>query len=300
VLIDPEVTSMTPDWVAELARPVWKDEADLVLPIHPRHRFEGPLLRQLVRPLLGAAYARRLRASIAGAFGCSGRLAARMLAQPMWERDLTRLAFDVSLVATALAEDLRISQIGLGPSLLAPNPARAGLTELFEQAVGTTLNCLEDHASIWTARTEALDLPASGTSGEPAGPEPSVDLAPLAERFRSGVRDLEPLLREILSAETLTRLQAAAAGGEEPPRIPDPLWVTTVYEFAASAHRAVMKREHLTQALVPLYLGRTASFFAELATANEAAHGARLAALEREYEGLRPLLIERWNSENGR
>ena len=61
-----------------------------------------------------------------------------------------------------------------------------------------------------------------------------------------------------------------------------------------------MSREHLTQALVPLYLGRTASFFEEIASADETAHTERLTALEREYEDKRPYLAECWNAEGRR
>ena len=55
------------------------------------------------------------------------------------------------------------------------------------------------------------------------------------------------MLREIVTPETLVRLQSAASS-EGLPAISDRLWVTTVYEFAASANRKVMTREHLTQA----------------------------------------------------
>jgi hypothetical protein len=300
VMIDANLTSLTPDWAAELARPVWRDEADLVLPIHPRNRFDGPLVNQIVRPLLGSAFARRLRANLTGDFGCSGLFATRLVGHAMWEGDLTRASFDVWLVATALAEDLRLGQVHLGPCLFASRAPRAGLPELFEQVVGTAFACLDQHAAAWVGRTDPVDVPVSGTPREPEGPDPAIAPALLVERFRSGVRDLEPLLREILAPDTLGRLQAVAASGDEVPRLPDPLWVETVYEFAASAHHGVMNREHLTQALVPLYLGRTASFFAEIAAADEAAHRERIAALETEYQNLRPHLLERWNDEGRR
>ena len=58
-----------------------------------------------------------------------------------------------------------------------------------------------------------------------------------------------------------------------------------------------MTREHLTQALVPLYLGRTASFFSEIAALDEGAYMDRLLSLDREYETLRPSLVDRWNAE---
>lgn len=294
VLVEAGLTSLTPDWVAELARPVWRDEADLVLPVHPRNRFDGPLLHQLVRPLLGAAHARRLRSNLTGDFGCSGRFAARLVGHPMWEGDLTRASFDVWLVGVALAEDLRLLQTHLGPCLTETRGARVALTELFQQVVGAAFACLEQQAPQWRARTEWLEVPVSGVPRAPAGPDPPTATATLVERFRAGVRDLGPVLAEILAPDTLARLRTAAAA-DEVPHVTDTLWARTVYECAAAAHHGVMRQEHLTQAMVPLYLGRTASFFAEIADADEEAHRTRLLALEREFEDLRPYLLERWD-----
>ena len=300
VLFDADLTSMTPDWVAELATPVWKDGVDLMLPIHPRRRFDGPLLSQLVRPLIEAAYSRRLRANVGGDFGCSGRFATRLVPHLMWERDPSQPALDIWLVATALAEDFRLEQVHLGPLVLAPRPERPGLRELFEQVVGATFACLDHYAPAWLGRTEVRETPTHGQPRPVTDDASPLDPLPMAERFRAGVRDLAPLLKEILAPGTLAGLQVAANSDAETPRIPDALWVATAYEFAASAHRGVMNREHLTQAMIPLYLGRTASYFAEIDSVDEAAQSERLAALELEYERLRPHLLERWNAEGGR
>lgn len=300
VLVDPDLTSLTPDWVAELARPVWTNEADFVLPIHPRRRFDGSLLSQLVRPLLGAAYGRRLRSHLAGDFGLAGHFAARLVPNAIWDREPTRPVLDVWLVATALAEDLRLRETYLGPCLHASSPTRVGLIELFEQVVGGTFASLDQHAGMWLPRNEAIDTPANGSAWQCPPDESQVDTGPLAERFRAGVRDLAPLLGEILSSETLSLLLAAAAPGDPGIKFSDTLWVRTVCEFAAASHHAVMSREHLTQALVPIYLGRTAAFFTEISSADEQAHLERLVRLDREYERLRPYLIERWNDEGGR
>jgi len=299
VIVDADVTSMTADWVADLARPIWKNDADFVTPIHPRHRFEGPLLGQIVRPLLGTAYARRLHSSVIGDFACSGQFAAGLVRNEIWDRDPTRPALDVWLVAAVMAQDLRLVQTHLGPCVFGPRSGRAGLAELFEQVVGTTLASLVHDAPAWLPREEMKEVPTIGTPCEPAGEAADVDPAPWAARFHTGVRDLAPLLRDILAPETLGRLQEAA---QNPllPSIPDSLWAATLFEFAASTRRGVMSREHLTQALVPLYLGRAASFFAEIVSVDEPAYQERLATLDREFEGMRPYLVERWNSGDGR
>lgn len=298
VLLDADVVTLEPEWIGALARPPWAGEADLTIPIHPRPRYDGALLSQLVRPLLSAVYARRLQSTVIGAFGCSGRFAARLAALPVWEADPSRPALDVILVASALAEDFRLTHAHLGPCTFAARP-RPPLPELFGQVVGAAFACLERDAPAWLGRGEPAEVPISSVRREAADAESPVDPAPMIERFRSGVRDLAPLLGEILTSGTLARLQAAAAS-EEAPRIPDPLWATTVYEFAASHHRGVMTPEHLTQALVPLYLGRTASFFAEIASATDEEQRERLATLQREFEGLRPTFVEHWNGAGGR
>ena len=61
-----------------------------------------------------------------------------------------------------------------------------------------------------------------------------------------------------------------------------------------------MFRVQLTHALVPFYLGVTASFFWVIACADETAVGERTSALEREFEDQRPYLLELWNAEGGR
>ncbi|MEP7343820.1 MAG: glycosyltransferase [Gemmatimonadaceae bacterium] len=297
VVIDADVTTMTPEWVVDLARPIWKNEADVVLPIYPRGRFDGPLVSQLVRPLMGAAYARQLTCNIGGDFSCSGRFAAGMVGRSIWDDDLTRPALDVWLVATSLAEDIRLTQAHLGSRRFA---AHGTLAELFGTVVGAALASLDQYSSVWNSRSGLVDVPVRGVATEATGADSAIDPAPLSERYRTGLADLTPLLREILCTSTLARLKASAASEEKIPTISDPLWVTTVYEFAAAAHRGVMNREHLTQALVPLYLGRTASFFTEIAAADARGYGGRLAALEQEYRSLRPHLVELWNADGRR
>ena len=98
----------------------------------------------------------------------------------------------------------------------------------------------------------------------------------------SGVRDLAPLLRDILTPLTFANVQSLATSSESVPAFPDSLWVHVLYEYAAAYHREVMNREHLTQTLLPLYLGRTASFIEEMSAADDATIAGRIEVLELE------------------
>ena len=83
-------------------------------------------------------------------------------------------------------------------------------------------------------------------------------------------------------------------------RFDDGLWVKTVYEFLSAYHAGVMNREHITQALVSLYLGRAGSFLIDHAHGDAAAAGAALETLGTAFEDAKPYLLERWRETNSR
>jgi hypothetical protein len=67
--------------------------------------------------------------------------------------------------------------------------------------------------------------------------------------FRSGVAELEPVLKSILSATHAGRAaKNCRSPGEEDFCYGDELWARTIYEFAASYHKAVISRDHIVQA----------------------------------------------------
>jgi hypothetical protein len=78
--------------------------------------------------------------------------------------------------------------------------------------------------------------------------------------FRQGVRDLGEVWGRILEEETLAAVRALPRADDDDFVFPDPLWVKVIYDFAVAYRRRVLNREQLLRSLVPLYLGRTASF----------------------------------------
>ena len=119
VVLDPEVSSLTPEWVAALARPIRDEQFDFVAPVYPRHPLDGLLVTQLLRPLIRAGYGWRVREPLAVEFGCSRAFAAHCVGQPVWDSDLTQNSIDLWLTSTALAGSFRTCQTWLGPRVLA-------------------------------------------------------------------------------------------------------------------------------------------------------------------------------------
>jgi hypothetical protein len=293
VALDPNVTSVTPEWIPALASPVRDGRADLVAPRYPRAAVDAPLVSQLVRPLVRATYGWTLYEPLMGEFGCSRTFAAHCLDMPAWGTGTTTDGVDMWLAAEALARGFRPAQAALGPRVLGPSRKRPGLPDVFQQVMDAVCACLELHSDYWLARGPADPVPCFGTLGGPAGSGPCPDVTAMAEAFARDVTALHPVLATILSEPTLAGVIAAA---EAPARLTyaDDLWAATVFEFLLAYHRAVMTREHVTQTLLPLYLGRTAAFLMEHATSGPATVDAALESLCLAFERVKPSAAAHW------
>jgi len=107
---------------------------------------------------------------------------------------------------------------------------------------------------------------------------------------------LEPILSSILDPETHLEIKSLVSLEEAKFRFRSDLWVRTLYDFAASYHHAVINRNHLIQALTPLYRGMTHSFLAEHADSSPAEMEAANEMLCVEFELQKAYLREKWKA----
>ena len=293
VALDPNVTSVTPEWIPALAGPVRDGHADLVAPRYPRAPSDAPLVTQLVRPLVRATYGWTLYEPLMGEFGCSRAFATHCLEEPVWGTGVTTDGVDVWMAAEALAHGFKPAQAALGPRLLGTSRKRPALPDVFQQVMDAVCACLELHDSYWLPRGQAEVVPCFGTLTGALDLGPRPDVAGMAAAFARDVSALHPILERILSAPTLEGVTAAAA---TPSRLAydDDLWAATVFEFLLAYHRAVMTREHVTQTLLPLYLGRTAAFLLEHASSGPATVDAALESLCLAFERAKPSAAAQW------
>ena len=112
--------------------------------------------------------------------------------------------------------------------------------------------------------------------------------------FRQGVADLGELWELVLDAATREAIADIARQDEAVFRLPDALWVGIVYQFALAWRRRTLHREQLLRSLVPLYLGRTASFVLQNQEASADEVETAIAALADEFVCQKPWLQARW------
>jgi hypothetical protein len=114
--------------------------------------------------------------------------------------------------------------------------------------------------------------------------------------FTQGVRDLDEVWGRALEGDTLRAVAALAGTAERGFSFPDPLWVRVVHDFALAYRRRVLPPDQLLRSLVPLYLGRTASFVLRNETSGSEEVEAAIRALADEFVQQKPRLRERWDA----
>ena len=293
-VVSPESTTIEPEWIERLLRPVYQGNFDFVTPLYRRHKFDGLLMRNLVYPMTRAFYGKQVREPFAAEFSFSGQLASHFLAQEIWTHEVGHTGTEIALTISAITGGFRLAQsfLGIKPHV---DARAADLVAAMRQTVGALFWSLEPNFSIWSVKTDSQPIPTLGAGQEVTLEPLRIDRKRLFGMFRSGVVELEPVLRSILSPPTLTELQRISALDEADFLYGDELWARTVYEFAASYHKAVISRDHVVQALAPLYRGRAFTFLVE----NREASGEQVEQNVEDFcltcERLKPSLVELWN-----
>jgi len=294
-IVSAESTNVTPEWIERLLRPAYRDDFDLVTPLYRRHKFDGLLLRNLVYPMTRALYARRVREPYAVEFAFSGRLGSHLSEQQVWDHGGGGVGTEMRVTLGAIAGGFRLCQTFLGTKAHLDR-ATADLVPAMRQTVGTLFSSLEPNFPLWSQNHSAESVPTFGAEYDLSVEPIRVNRKRLYELFSSGVAELEPVLKSIVSTDTLAEIQSIARVAEDDFRYSHDLWVKTAYEFASSYHKSVINRDHIIQALAPLYRGKVYTFLLENRDASGEEVEAHVEALCQTFERLKPYLLDLWNA----
>jgi len=293
VVMSPESANIEPEWLSKLLGPIYRDGFDLVTPTYRRHKFEGMLITNLLYPMTRALYGLRIREAYSPEFGFSGRLGSQFLGQNIWNDGTGGASVELRFTLAAIAGKYRVCQSFLGEKIHVERHA-ADLVPALRQTVGALFSALEPDFPVWSAVAGSQPALTTGADQEVLLEPLRVNRKRLREMFSTGVAELESVFQSILSPATLAELQGIARMGEEDFHYPAELWVKTVYEFAASYQKSVISRDHIIQALAPLFRGRVVTFLMENRNASAGDVEDNIEALCLEFERLKPYLLQLW------
>ncbi len=293
-VVDSDLRSITPEWIELLIEPIYKMDYDYVSPLYSRHKYDGTITNSIIYPLTRSLYGKKIRQPIGGDFGFSGKLASHYLTKNVWDTDVARFGIDIWMTTTAIADDFKVCQSYLGAKIHDTKDPGADLSNMFVQVVGSVFDLMEQYFPIWSKTLHDGDVPLFGFKYT-VGLEPiKVNVQRMIDMYKQGVKDLMPIWKQILSEDTCKRLEKLSRSSLRRFRFHDELWVKVIYEYCISYHGKVMTKEHLMKSMIPLYLGRTASFVIENeeSTADEVER--KIESLCQTFESMKSFIIEGW------
>jgi len=292
-IVSASSANASPVWVDSLLKPVYRDSYDFVAPLYTRHKFDGLLTRNLLYPISRALYGKPVRELRARELAFSNRFASYCISEP-WPQDAVQGGADMWIAIQAMTHSFRCCQTYLGEK--ERGGTGASVVASIRQTVGSLFRCMEATDSYWQGAADANALDTLGPDHELSNDAGRIDRSRFLDMFKEGINELSGMLAGILQPETLAELVRLTEAENSEARISNRLWARIVYEFAAAYHHSVMDREHLVQALIPIYRGRVYSFLAQHRLSGPDAVEADLDDLCREFESQKDFLIDHWKS----
>ncbi len=326
VVVDSDLRSIIPEWIELLAGPILKGGYDFVAPLYARYKYDGTITNTVTYPLTRALYGNRIRQPIGGDFGVSGDLVKHYLELDDWSDDISKFGIDIWMTTSALTGGFAVCQARLGAKVHDPKDPGADLGPMFRQVVGTILRLAATHPSQWLDIRGSHDIPAYGFERIIDPPPLEVNTLRLLTEFHQGSLTLaETWRRMFASSNTDTVLVLAREAGKlvDSARarlgiggdgssasastsemadalsafyFPDDLWARLIYDLVIRARSSDPPIEQLVAALVPIYFGRVGSFVIENRHQTTDQAEDRVERQAREFELLKPYLIERWEA----
>ena len=325
VVVDSDLRSIVPEWIELLAGPILKGGYDFVAPLYARYKYDGTITNTVTYPLTRALYGHRIRQPIGGDFGVSGDLVRHYLAQEDWTDDVSKFGIDIWMTTTALAGGFAVCQTRLGAKVHDPKDPGADLGPMFRQVVGTILRLAVRYADHWLPIKGSHDVPAYGFERLIDPPPLEVNTLRLLTEFHQGSLTMVETWRQMLTARNVetvlvlareagkladaARTRLGLTGGEISStavstlemaeavsafHFPDDLWARIIYDLVIAARDEDAPLEQFVAALVPIYFGRVGSFIIENRHQTTAQAEERVERQAREYELVKPYLVERW------
>ena len=293
-IVSPESTTLEPEWMERLLRPVFRDGNGLVLPVYRRQKFDGLLIRNLVYPMAKTLYGCSVREPYPADFAFSGELGSRFLSQDIWNQEQGRRGTELWMTLWAAVGRCKLTQSFLGTKTRRED-APSDLVGAMRETAGTLFSSLDAYTSVWHSTPEPVEAPCVGC--EPAvAEEPSrLNRKRLHDMFTFGMQELDPVFLSILTTPTHDELKRLAGLPEDKFFYTGELWARTVYEFATAFHKAVIGRDHIVQALVPLFRGRAHTFLTENRDASADEMERNIESLCHAFETEKPHLVDLWD-----
>jgi hypothetical protein len=313
IILDSQTQTITPHWIAGLAHLVLENKADLVMARYRWHWADSTINDLLLYPLFRALWGQSLRHPAAPDFALGPTLAAALLDKDVWETEVAAWGLPPWLSTYALLNGYRVAQSALGEKRGLNPPHQLDRREVrrreaqfigqFQHLMSVMLRLVQLYRPAW-ANTETFDSLSTLTqfaTPAPNGimiPNPNLEqeLTPLLDKLALGWMEHRTLWQDILTADNLAWLEALAALPPDRFYFPGDLWAQIIYDFAVVFNKGEGDPFQVVNSLLPIFYGRLAAFWQEVAGLSIVGYEGTVAAQAVEFEENRSYLTKRWQA----
>ncbi len=296
ILLDSRTETITPAWIPGLATFIINDQADLVKPRYELPLFDSALSDLLFYPFTRAVWGVNLQYPAAKDCALSASLAQAVLEQDVWETEINRAGFDIWLSIFAAVENWRLAQAALGIKRYRTGRQSTRSLTTFKEAVSVMLRQLHIRCHLWPRINQIKHLPTLTEFAPKADslPTPQNDPTDDIEALILGWMEYRNLWQKVMLPQNLAEVEGLASQPMDQFHFPPDLWAKVVYDFAVVYNKGEVDPDRVVASLYPLYRGRLASFWPEIAGLTAIGRAGTVSAQGVEFEDHRPYLKERW------
>ena len=299
VTLDANLLSIKTSWIERLVEPILSGSAEYVSPIYVRHKYDGPITRGLAYPLMRTLFGRRIIQPIHVDHAFSARMNEIYLHSD-WDLDDRGYKSDLNLLVRAIMNKAPICQSYMAyPRTTTLKKLDHDLSKAFGYVAGAMFTLMIDTADFWTSLTRTRPTILSCADETPLMPPPQVEVDRdyLINGFLELGRQHKSVWEEFLPPDLVyfleRQLAAAADGGT--PHMPADQWRNVIFEAALAFKQADdEKRAGIISSLVPLFLIKGLTVYAESANMAERQYNAFLEEEALIFENGKKELTARW------
>ena len=298
IIMEPDITSVTPRWIKELTQPILGGGFDLVAPLYQESIPLAAVNDMIVYPLTRLLYGGDCRKPLSANLGISGDLAVDMCQHDVWETDIARYGVDVWLTTAALTEGKRLCQTQLGTRRLSGKEDSSTRNPRFLQLVGTLFRMMGVYRRQWQSgrKRGSVSIINRVTKDAALLEQDEVDIEAFVASVRSGDQEHGWAWRSALRPDDYAAVREILNHDPAHWRFSLDTWARVVIDFAVVYNRGESDPDKIAQALLPLYYARMIDFTHETEGKNALEIEEIIQAQAKAFVDHRAYLLERWDS----
>ena len=314
VILDSDNQTMTPRWVAGLAHLIFEEQIDLVLPRYQWSTLSPAAMLSdlIVYPLFRALWGHSVRHPAAPDFALSSSLAMDLLDEDIWGTEVATFGLSPWLTTHAVLGEWRVAQSALGEKQTVNgqfksngNHSQSQLQTYtdsfkieFQDLISIMFRQVYEYKAHWTKVSNFYSLSTLTKFVSDMSPAPVLqqESSALLDDLALGWMEYRSLWQAVLTPDNLTHLEALAALPADRFYFPPELWARIIYDFAVVFNKGEGDPIQVINAFFPIYQGRLAAFWQEIAGLSRVGREGTVAAQAVELEEMRSYLRIRWHT----